>query len=80
MRGKTFRVTVDSILTSKRGKKNLPRWVAMSACQEKGDHRLIDITKKFGLKRTESIPTTMSKLKNEIEHNAGLKVKVDRAM
>ena len=41
----------------------MPRWVAMTLCQEVGDCRLVNIAKCFGLKRTGSIPTTIKKLR-----------------
>jgi putative transposase len=75
-----FDVSVQSILTSQRGITNLPRWAAMHLCQTKGDHRLIDIAKKFGLKRTGSIPTTISKLKKEMALDKKLKKKVNSAI
>jgi hypothetical protein len=55
----------NSILLSERGKKNIPRWVALYLCQEER-HRLIDIVKKFELKRTGSIPTVIGKLKTQL--------------
>ena len=75
-----FGVTEKSILTGERGKRNIPRWVAMYACQEKGDHRLIDIAKKFGLKRSGSISSIITKLKKELQTNMMLKNKVNRAI
>jgi len=68
-----FGVTEKSILTGTRGKENLPRWVAMYLCQEKGGHRLIDIAKKFGLKRSGSIPSIIGKLKRALEADKQLR-------
>ena len=62
------------------GKMNLPRWVAMYLCRETGGHRLIDIAKRFGLKRTGSIPTTLGKLKEMLRVDQKLKDKVDSAI
>ncbi len=73
-----FGVTVQSILTGKRGSTNLPRWVAMYVCQEKGDHRLIDIAKKFGLKRSGSIPSIIAKLKSLFQADEKLMAKVNK--
>ncbi len=39
----------------------------MSVCQEKDGHRLIDIAKKFGLKRWASISSITAKLKKELQ-------------
>jgi hypothetical protein len=35
-------------------------------CARRRGHRLIDIAKKFGLKRTGSIPTVIGKLKTQL--------------
>ncbi len=75
-----FGVTSKSILTGERGKRNIPRWVAMYACQEKGDHRLIDIAKKFGLKRSGSIPNIIAKLKKELQSDKKLRIKVNKSI
>jgi len=75
-----FDVTEKSILTGKRGEKNLPRWIAMYVCQEKGDHRLIDIAKKFGLMRSGSIPSIIGKLKAELQCNKKLMAKINKLM
>jgi chromosomal replication initiation ATPase DnaA len=40
---KAFGVKPQFILVIERGKRNLPRWVAMYLCQEVGSHQLIDI-------------------------------------
>ncbi len=72
-----FTVTPESILRTKRGgKNNIPRWVAMTLCQEVGDCRLLDIAKYFGLTRTGSIPTKVKKLKTLMVEDKGLCRKV----
>lgn len=76
----TFNVTTEFILIGRRGSKNIPRWVAMYLCQEKGGHRLVDIAKKFGLKRTGSIPTTLGKLKELIHLDKELKDKINSSI
>lgn len=75
---RVFKVTPGSILQAKRGERNVPRWVAMSLCQEVGAWRLTDIATGFGLKRTGSIPTTMKKLRALMAEDAGLSRKVRR--
>jgi len=40
--------------------------------QEEGSHRLIDIAKKFGLKRTGSIPVVIGKLKAQLKLDKNL--------
>ncbi|MFK5984405.1 MAG: helix-turn-helix domain-containing protein [Pseudomonadota bacterium] len=69
-------VSILSIIQGKRGKKNIPRSIAMYLCQEMGDHRLIDIAHKFGLKRTGSIPITITKLKVLLDSDIELKNKL----
>jgi len=69
-------VSIQSILQSERGKENIPRWVAMYLCQEVGDHRLIDIAHKFGLKRASSIPATIAKIKVLLKSDKVLKRKI----
>ncbi len=75
-----FGVTEKSILTGTRGKENLPRWAAMYICQEKGDHRLIDIAKKFGLKRSGSIPSIIEKLKKALQSDKQLKIMINKSI
>ena len=77
-----FKVTQESIEAGRRGRaiKNVPRWVAMYLCQEKGGHRLIDIAKRFGLKRSGSIPTTIAKLKEELNTDKKLSRKLKALM
>ncbi len=77
---KIFDVLPESILKSVRGRRNLPRWVAMYLCQEIGSHRLADIALKFGLKRTGSIPTIIGKLKELLRMDKNLKDKVNSAI
>jgi len=71
-------VTMDSILTGKRGKCNVARWLAMYLCQEVGGHRLITIANKFNLKRSESITTTIRKLKELLVLDKELKRKISQ--
>ncbi len=47
---------------------------------ETGGHQLIDIAKRFGLKRTGSVPTTLGKLKEMLRVDQKLKDKVDSAI
>ncbi len=77
---KAFRVTPDSILRTKRGgENNVPRWVAMTLCQEEvGDCRLVDMAKYFGLKRTGSIPTTIKKCRILMDDDKSLARKIKR--
>ncbi len=77
-----FKVTEKSILQSKRGRipNNVPRWVAMYISQELGSMKLGDIAREFGLKRTGSIPTTITKLRVLLESNFALGRKVNRIM
>ncbi len=75
-----FKVTPELILNSERGKINIPRWAAMYLCQETGNHRLIDIAKKFGLKRTGSIPTTIKKLKALLSLDKSLKNRINNVI
>ena len=77
---KEFGVTSESILKSVRGRENVPRWVAMYLCQEIGGHRLIDISLKFGLKRTGSIPTTLAKLKSLLKEDKVLQNKLNSSI
>jgi len=76
---KTFKVNELSILKSCRGrvKNNIPRWVAMYLSQEICSKKLNEIAKTFNLKRTGSIPTTVSKLKVLMEEDLSLKRKVN---
>ncbi len=71
---KTFHVSDDSILRGqqRRGKNNLPRWVAMYLSQEIGSKKLTVIANAFGLKRTGSIPTTVKKLRVLLEDDSKL--------
>jgi len=69
-------VSVSSIMTAKRGKANVPRWIAMYLCQEIGGHHLNYIAKKFALKRAGSIPNTITKLKVLMKSDEQLKNKI----
>lgn len=77
---KTFKVSESSILKSKRGRvqNNIPRWVALYLSQEISSKTLTEIAKVFNLKRTESIPGTISKLKVLLDSDLSLTRKVDR--
>jgi len=77
---KTFKVSELSILKSERGqvKNNIPRWVAMALSQDISSKKLNEIAKSFNLKRTGSIPTTVSKLRALMEEDLSLKRKVGR--
>lgn len=76
----TFAVTEESILKAKRATKNVPRWVAMYLRQVVGGQPLVSIAEAFGLKRTGSIPTTISKLKVLMENDRKLLKKVECLM
>jgi len=67
-------------LKSQRGRvqSNIPRWVAMYLSQEISSHKLREIAITFNLKRTESIPTTIAKLKVLLEDNLRLKRRVKK--
>jgi REP element-mobilizing transposase RayT len=75
-----FTVTEESILKAKRGTNNVPRWVAMYLCQVVGDQPLTSIAEEFSLKRTGSIPTTISKLKVLMDNDRKLLKKVNSLM
>jgi chromosomal replication initiation ATPase DnaA len=74
-----FNILPDSILNSVRGRRNLPRWVALYLCQIEG-HRFTDIALKFGLKRTGSISTVIGKLKKLLRMDKNLNDKVNNAI
>jgi chromosomal replication initiation ATPase DnaA len=61
-----------------RVKKNMPRWVSMCLSQETGSKKLTVIANAFGLKRTDSIPTTVKKLRILLEKDSKLRRKVER--
>ncbi|MCF6324560.1 MAG: transposase [Gammaproteobacteria bacterium] len=75
-----FEVTVKSILTGKRGSTNHPRWIAMYVCQEQGDHRLIDIARKFGLKRSGSVASIITKLKKMLQADKKLAARINKSI
>jgi len=77
---KTFNVSEASILKSERGQvsNNIPRWVALYLSQEICSKTLSAIAEAFSLKRTGSIPTTISKLRRLMEDDSSLKTKVNR--
>jgi len=74
-----FAVSRESILhTTRGGTNNVPRWVAMYLCQEVCGCRLVEIASCFGLKRTGSIPTTISKLKHLMNEDKALMRRVNK--
>lgn len=77
---KSFNVSESSILKSQRGRvqSNIPRWVAMYLSQEISSKRLREIAITFNLKRTESIPTTIAKLKVLLEDDLSLMRRVKK--
>ena len=77
---KVFNVSQSSILKSQRGRveSNIPRWVAMYLSQEISSKKLTEIATLFNLKRTESIPTTIAKLKIMLESDLSLMRKVNK--
>jgi len=73
---RTLAVSEDSIVESRRGRENTPRWIAMYLCLEKGGHRLIDIARHFGVKRSGSVVNTIAKLEVLFEVDKSLKKKI----
>ncbi len=71
---KHFKVDFESIIISQRGKvnENIPRWVVMYMAQEMCGLKLQEIAEFLGLKRTGSIPTTISKLKSLMANDSKL--------
>ena len=69
-----FKVDADGITKSQRGHvdENIPRWVVMYLAQESCGLKLREIADYLGLKRTGSIPTTITKLKSRMATDAGL--------
>ncbi len=69
-----FGVELDTIKIGRRGilSENIPRWVTMYLAQEICGLKLCQIAEYLGLKRTGSIPTTISKLKLRIADDARL--------
>lgn len=69
-----FKVDLDVIKKSQRGRvdENIPRWVVMYLAQERCGLKLREIAGYFGLKRTGSIPMTISKLKLQMAGDARL--------
>lgn len=63
-----FKVDADSITKNQRGRVggNIPRWVVMSLAQDICGLKLREIANYLGLKRTGSIPVTISKLKSRM--------------
>ncbi len=76
----TFKVSEASILKSQRGRvqSNVPRWIALYLSQEIGSKKLTEIATAFNLKRTESIPGTIAKLKILLDSDLRLIRKVNR--
>jgi hypothetical protein len=52
----------------------------MCLCQDVGSHRLIEIAKKLGLKRTGSIPMVIDKLREQFKLDKSLKDKANSAI
>ncbi|MBF0266873.1 MAG: hypothetical protein HQL46_16540 [Gammaproteobacteria bacterium] len=73
-----FHVSVSSTVQGARGQKNMPRWIAMFLCQERGDHRLIDIAHKFNLSRTGSIPGNIVKGRKIVDSDSKLRKKIEQ--
>ncbi|MCP4237823.1 MAG: hypothetical protein GY770_30355 [Aestuariibacter sp.] len=69
-----FQVSPESIQTSKRGRveENIPRWLVMYLAQEICGLKLREIADFLQLRRTGSIPVTISKLKQRITSDAKL--------
>ena len=70
-----FKVSPESIIKAERGRgpKNIPRWIAMYLCQEKGRYQLKEIAKKFGLLRYATVSTTISQLKVKMNEDEQLR-------
>lgn len=64
-----FSVDIDAIKFSKRGRveDNIPRWLVMYLAQSLCGLKLREIANYLGLKRTGSIPTTISKFRSRME-------------
>jgi len=77
-----FEATEDSILkaTRGRGQRNIPRWVAMYICQERGGYKLAEIAKYFGLVRYATVSTTISLLKVWMEEDKRTKKMVNQTI
>ncbi len=77
---RVFKVSESSILKSQRGRvqSNIPRWVAMYLSQDISSKKLSDIAFSFNLKRSESISTTIAKLKVLMESDLKLMKAIDR--
>ncbi len=75
-----FKVSRESIMNSQRGRvdENIPRWLVMYFAQDISGLKLQEIADFLGLKRTGSIPTTVSKLRQRIANDAGLARDVDK--
>ncbi len=75
-----FKVSCESIITSHRGRvnDNIPRWLVMYLAQDIGGLKLREVADFLQLKRTGSIPTTISKLKHRIDNDAGLSRVVEK--
>lgn len=69
-----FKVDADSITRSQRGRvdENIPRWVVMYLAQETCGLKLREVAHCLGLKRTGSIPATITKLKARMESDSEL--------
>lgn len=77
---KQFKVSEPSIYKAARGpgSKNVPRWVAMSLCQELSAVTLQAIAKLFKLKRYGTVSTTVGKLKKECEQDPKLRATIEK--
>ena len=75
-----FKVSRESIVFGRRGRvdENIPRWLVMYLAQEICGLKLQEIADYLGLKRTGSIPTTISKLRERIVNQPGLGRDVDK--
>jgi len=64
-----YKVPLKGILKAKRGKgrKNLPRWVAMKLCQEVGSAKLTDIAKVFQVNHYSTVSQTIGRLNHQLK-------------
>jgi putative transposase len=67
-----YDVPLDDILKTKRGKgrKNVPRRLAMKLCQEVGGAKLLDIAKLFHVDHYSTVSQTISRLNRQLNEDA----------
>ena len=67
-----FDVPLTGLLRTKRGRgrKNLPRWIAMKLCQEVGGAKLSDIAKEFQVGHYSTVSQPISRLYRQLNGDA----------